>query len=391
MIAWQVIFFFSLLLIFHSYVLFPLILAILSSGKKQNTDIYQKDNDNLPRISVILAAFNEAKVIRKKILSTFETGYPAGKIQLLIGSDASTDQTNEIVRSMEADYPGLKLVEFSSRSGKAKIINELAAMASNEILVLTDANVFFTPVTLYQLVKHYRNPEICLVGGNIINYGESRDGISFQEKAYISRENRIKYMEGVIWGTMIGAFGGCYSIRKNYYAPVPPRFFMDDFYITMNVLENKGKSINELEAVCKEDVSNIIGEEFRRKIRISIGNFQNLARYRKLLLPLFSGLSFSFLSHKVIRWFCPFLLLLVFLANGFLFGTGLFYKITFFIQLFLFLIPLFDAVLRNMKVHLTLLRFISHFYLMNLALLIGFFRFTGGVKSNIWQPTQRFQ
>ena len=111
----------------------------------------------------------------------------------------------------------------------------------------------------------------------------------------------------------------------------------------------------------------------------------------KLLLPLFSGLSFSFLSHKVIRWFCPFLLLLVFLANGFLFGTGLFYKITFFIQLFLFLIPLFDAVLRNMKVHLTLLRFISHFYLMNLALLIGFFRFTGGVKSNIWQPTQRFQ
>ena len=292
--SWQVIFFLSLFFVFHSYVLFPLILSWLSSGKKQNDLFFNTDDEKLPKVSLLLAAYNEDKVIRQKILSTFQANYPSGKIEFLIGSDASTDETNHIIRSLIPEYPSLRLVEFPGRCGKAKIINELAQMATSEILILTDANVFFTENTIYQLCRHYKNPEICLVGGNIVNYGESKDGISFQEKAYINRENRIKYMEGVVWGTMIGAFGGCYSIRKKYYAAVPPKFFMDDFYITMNVLENKGKCINELEALCREDVSNKISEEFRRKIRISIGNFQNLMRYRKLLWPVFSGLSFCF-------------------------------------------------------------------------------------------------
>ena len=166
---------------------------------------------------------------------------------------------------------------------------------------------------------------------------------------------------------------------------------MDDFYITMNVIENGGKCINELDAVCSEDVSNKLSEEFRRKIRISIGNFQNLTRYKKLLIPLFNRVSFSFLSHKVIRWHGPFLLILIFVSNIFLFNTNIFFKITLIGQLLLFIIPFVDNSLRRIKINLTLLRFITHFYFMNLALLIGFFKFLKGVKTNIWQPTQRYQ
>jgi cellulose synthase/poly-beta-1,6-N-acetylglucosamine synthase-like glycosyltransferase len=335
--------------------------------------------------------YNEEKVIEQKILSTFKTSYPIEKIEFLIGSDASTDRTNDIIRSYTEKYPQIKLIEFQGRTGKSGIINRLAALALNDKLVLTDANVFFREETLYQLIKHYKNPDIALVGGNILNRRFKKDGISLQEKSYLSRENNIKYQEGLLWGAMIGAFGGCYSVRKKYYAPVPPRFFMDDFYITMNVLEHGGKALNELDALCYEDVSNKSSEEFRRKVRISIGNFQNFARYAHMLWPPFSGLAFSFLSHKVFRWLGPFFIMLMLVCSSFLAMQTLFFKILLTGQVLLILMPIVDILLKKLNIHVLLLRFISHFYLMNLALLVGFIKYIKGVESNIWKPTQRYQ
>lgn len=389
--AWQIIFFISLFLILHSYVFFPIILKILSRNKKQNDNIYKESDEGLPLVTILLAVYNEELVIENKIKSTFDTNYPSKKIEFIIGSDASTDKTNEIIKTYQKKFANLRLVEFKGRSGKSKIINELAQLALYETLILTDANVFFRPDTIYQLIKHYKNPDISLIGGNIINAGLSIDGISYQEKTYISRENIMKYQEGIIWGTMAGAFGGCYSIMKNQYSPVPPKFFMDDFFITMSVLARNGKCINELNAICDEDVSNKMSEEFRRKVRISIGNFQNLFRFKRLLFPIFSGLSFCFLSHKVLRWFGPIFIVLIFTSNVFLFNLNYFFQITLFSQLVLISIPILDFLLKNLNIHIKIMRFITHFYSMNLALLIGFFRFLYGVESNIWQPTQRFQ
>ena len=386
-----IIFFFSVLQIAHSYLFFPIILKVLSKNKKLNEKVYLPEDADIPMISVLLAAHNEDQVIDEKIRSVMDTSYAADKIEFLIGSDASTDATNDIIRKWQKIYPQIKLIEFSGRSGKSKIINELATVAQGKIYILTDANVIFHPETIYQMVKHFKNQEIALVGANIINSGLSKDGISIQENKYISRENRIKYLEGIAWGTMIGAFGGCYSIRADYFAPVPRNFFMDDFYISMNVIEKKGMSIFEPKASCYEDVSNKISEEFRRKIRISIGNFQNLGRYSKLLYPPISAVSFCFMSHKVLRWFGPFFLIFALLSNTFLIGHGWVFDATFMIQIILISLPVIDLILRKLKVHINLLRFITHFYLMNLALLLGFLRFVRGVDTNIWQPTQRFQ
>jgi hypothetical protein len=126
-------------------------------------------------------------------------------------------------------------------------------------------------------------------------------------------------------------------------------------------------------------------------MRISIGNFQNLGRYARLLYPPFSGVSFCFMSHKVLRWFGPFFLILALLSNAFLYGYGWFFNATFIIQLVLLALPIVDLILRKLKVHINLLRYITHFYLMNLALFVGFIKFLRGVETNIWQPTQRFQ
>jgi len=240
-------------------------------------------------------------------------------------------------------------------------------------------------------VKHYKNENIALVGGLIENTNLKKTGISYQEKTYLTNENIIKYREGILWGTMIGAFGGIYSIRKINYRPVPLNYYMDDFYITMHVLKEGKCAIQELEAVCYEDISNLIKEEFRRKIRISIGNFQNLSFFWKLAFPIFSGLGFSFISHKILRWHTPIFLIGILFVNFILASKSDFFAIVLLVQLFSFFIPLFDYLLKKIHIHIVLLRFITHFYSMNLALLIGLFKFIKGVDSNIWQPTKRNQ
>lgn len=387
----QLVFWMTVLLILHTYVLFPLILKLVAERKSPNQIIYAQEDTDLPEVAIIMAVHNEQAVIAKKIDIVFDSDYPSDKIHFYIGSDNSSDLTNPIIREYQQQYSNLHLTEFETRTGKAGIINSLVESAKQEILILTDANVLFDRETIYALVKHYKNPDIALVGGNILNQEYRREGISYQEKKYLERENIIKYHEGLIWGTMIGAFGGLYSIRKSFFAPVPHNFLVDDFYITMNALARGKFAINELSAVSYEDVSNKLSEEFRRKIRISAGNFQNLSVYKKLLWPPFTGLAFSFFSHKVLRWITPFLLIINIFCNIILLDYHIIYQIALIGQILFLCIPVIDILLKRIAINFRLFRFISHFYSMNLALLIGFIKYSTGIKTNIWRPTERNQ
>jgi hypothetical protein len=148
-----------------------------------------------------------------------------------------------------------------------------------------------------------------------------------------------------------------------------------------------------LDAVCYEDVSDHLPEEFRRKARISAGNFQNLAEFRQLLWPPWRGVAFAFWSHKVLRWLTPLLLLLALAANVALVlrGAGWFYQLTLAGQLALPLLVLLDRVVGRLGWHPRLLRFVTHFYSMNAALALGLWRYLRGVRTTVWQPTQRNQ
>lgn len=390
MIILQIIFWCCVILLLHSYLFYPLLVEIFANTKNQNRNCFSP-TENLPRISILLAVFNEEEVIGQKISTTLATSYPGTHIEFLIGSDASNDRSEEIISSYISRFPQIKLIRFESRTGKAGILNQLAEKAGGEILVLTDANVFFTEKTIFELIKHFKNDSIALVAGNILNPRVKHDGISKQESHYQVFENQLKYKEGILWGAMMGAFGGCYAIRRNFFSPTPRHFIVDDFYITLSALEKGGRVITEPAAVCYEDVSNMLKEEFRRKSRIGAGNFQMIGRFRKLLSPSKGGIAFAFFSHKILRWLGPFFILAAYLCSFVLGLNDPFYKACFLIQTILFLIPVIDFMLSKLKIHLFGLRYISHFYVMNLALLNGFFKFLTGVKHNVWQPTQRNQ
>ncbi|MBF9140065.1 glycosyltransferase [Hymenobacter properus] len=389
----QLVFWGCLLLVAHSYVLFPLLLARLARGKQQNQDVYPPGAPDLPAVDILLAAHNEEAVIEEKVRSTFATTYPLDRLRLLVGSDNSSDQTNALLAKLAQQYPQLQFEAYTQRTGKPTVIENLARQATAPVLVLTDANVFFAPDTLHQLVQHFHNPAIGLVGGHILNPEHRAEGISGQEKAYLVRENLMKYQEGVVWGAMMGAFGGCFAVRRACYHPAPAAFLVDDFYITMAVLRDGYQAINELGAVCYEDVSDHLPEEFRRKARISAGNFQNLRAFRSLLWPPWRGVAFAWWSHKVLRWLTPQLLLVLLAATAGLvaMGAGWFFQLALAGQVGLPLLLLLDAALQRRGRHSRALRFVTHFYSMNAALLLGYWRYLRGIKTTVWQPTQRFQ
>jgi cellulose synthase/poly-beta-1,6-N-acetylglucosamine synthase-like glycosyltransferase len=395
MIISQVLFWTGVFLIFHTYILFPALLRALASGKTLTHPPLQPGQH--PGLSILIAAFNEEQVIESKIRSVLGSDYPSDRLEILVGSDASTDRTNEIITGMQKDHPQLRVHLFGERTGKPGVINALAGMASCEILVITDANVMLADNTLSRLASAFSHERTGLVDTRMVNIRLQKDGISHQEKYYINREVRVKYHESLIWGSMMGPFGGCYAVRRECFRPVPGNFLVDDFFINMSVLQQDYLCISNPDAQVFEDVSNDLAEEFRRKERISAGNFQNLARFRTMLFRFRRGISFCFLSHKVIRWLVPFLVLVT-LGTSVALGltkapelSGLFYLVMASLQVLVMLIPVMDYFLRKLKIHSIPLRFISHFVLMNLALLAGFFRYAGGIRTNVWQPTRRNQ
>lgn len=388
MVMLAVIFWIAVYLVLHTYLFYPLLLELLSGRSRGNEQQYGREDD-LPVVSVIISAYNEEEVIAAKIESIFAGDYPREKLEVLIGSDMSDDSTATIIGKYLTRHPNLRFWDFKQRRGKQNVVNDLVAESRGEILILTDANVMFDTSTIFNLVKHFRNPDIGLVDSNMINKGLKIEGISYQEKAYISREVHIKNMEGRLWGAMMGPFGGCYAIRKDDYAMVPPNYLVDDFYINMKIFEKRKKAINDLEARVFEDVSNVLRDEFRRKVRIATGNWQNLRTFSHLLLR--KNIGFCFLSHKVLRWLGPFFILAAFILNMILAINSEFYLILLLMQVLLLLLPLLDHLLKQANIHNKALRLATHFYAMNLALFIGFFRSWKKISSGAWDRTPRNQ
>lgn len=396
----QLIFWFSILCFAHTYLFYPLLLKILARNKSANATVFQSDTA-LPHVSVLMSVYNEATVIGSKIGSLLQLDYPSEKLSIWIGSDCSSDATNEVVATFTQRDERIHFFPFEQRRGKPPVINDLAEKAiqahtnadGTHVFLITDANVIPARETLKALMKHFKNERIAVVDAHMVHTGVKAKGISKAEDQYISAEVQLKHREGLVWGKMIGPFGGCYAVRSDFFTPVPHNFLVDDFFITLKAIERGGHAINELTAICYEPVSHEIEVEYRRKARISAGNFQNMATFRALWLPPWrSAVHFAFFSHKVLRWLGPFLIASAALSCAFLAmpAENLFYRYSFFsLVAACTLLPLLDSGLAKLNIHLRPLRAIRYFLMMNVALTEGFFKFLKGIKSNVWEPTKR--
>ena len=334
-----------------------------------------------PLVSVVFAAYNESSIIEAKIRSIYNTNYPIDKLSVWIGSDLSNDGTDEIIRNLQSEFPQLNLHVNDVRSGKSATINSLIEQTTAEVIIATDANILFKETTIEELVRPIALQKATAVAGTLAyEAGGVINSTATNEKVYLSLENAIRRAESRKHGICFGMEGGLYSMRKSFWKPIPPNTFMEDFFQTVQLIALDQKVLFNEAAIGLEDVSTSLREEYKRKIRISIGNWQNLIRFYPLLFKHPYPFGILFLMHKVLRWLTPHLYLIALIA-------GLFTSQWLIISIVLIGLPVSQFIL----MYFGLATPLAYFYAMNAALFIGFLRYLKGVKSSVWQPTKRNQ
>ena len=370
------------------YAIFPVVLRMMAktpAAKLESLSVAK------PEVDIVFAAYNEEKVIAEKLISVMESGYPKDKIKIWVGSDLSSDRTDEIVSELSKKYPQISLVRMEKRSGKSAIINHLMTLGKADFVIGTDANIFFEKDAVSNMIAPMLSDNsVDLVGGHLVYRGLDQQkiegSISDEEQVYIQWENRTKEIEGQIWGAAMGVEGGCYAIRRTAFREIPRGTLMEDFFLTLSTLKRGAKVVMAMDALCSEDVSQDPEMEFKRKVRISQGNWQNTLRFISIIWTKPFPVGLIFLCHKLLRWMTPFFgmaILLSILFHSLLHPT---WWPVFIAAITLVILGLISPKLGFKNKYSNLL---AHFLMMNIALLLGFFQFIKKPESGIWQPTTR--
>jgi len=379
-------------LVLYTYLGYPLVLLLITNVKQLVADIRfglgkrtrrQRGNSQLPKVSLVFAAHNEARVIRRKMKNCQLLEYPEDRLEILVGCDGCTDRTAALAR--QANAPNTRILETSNRGGKAAILNLLVPLAQGDIVVLCDSNTMFQPEALLSLVRHFEEQNVGCVCGELrlVDVSQKRSS----ENLYWKYETMLKFFESRL-NMLVGANGGIFAIRKELFSSLPPDGIIDDFLVAMRIRAAGHRVLYDPEAVAIEELAEGVHHEFRRRIRIGAGNFHALKYTWKLLNPGMGWVAFSYWSHKVFRWVVP-LALCIAELSAILLARDLRYAG---VAVMGFLIAALGFAghrldLRGGRWAVFALPY--YFLSMNLALLLGFVRFLRQSQSTVWKPTPR--
>ena len=356
----EIVFWVSIFFIIYSYSLYPVLLFIFARFFGKPTI---KNSEFTPTVGVLVPAYNEEKVIRKKIENILSLNYPQDKISVWVGSDCSNDETENIVRSYSD--PRVHLWRSAQRTGKTGVINNLTPLIDAEIILFTDANTMHRKDCLQAVVRNFADVSVGGVAGQITHSKAEHSEEEFGENIYRSFEVWQKILEGNLHST-ISAFGGFYAIRKSLFKKIPPNSYSnDDVLIPMNIIKQGYRIIFDADAQSFEDITGNVASEFSRRVRIGAGNYQAFFWLLPFLSPFKGWPAFCFFSHKVTRWFSPVFFLNTILSCSLLFvlGGAEIYKMIFASGAILFIAGFFYKV-----ISLSITRHIYYFFIIILWL-----------------------
>lgn len=365
----------------YTYAVYPFLLMLLAYFSKKE---YKVNDTYRPFVSVLIAAFNEEKVIQDKILNLSQLDYPADKIEFLIGSDGSSDRTVEVAKKFSG-ICNLKVFDLP-RGGKVNVLNYLLKNVKGEVLVFSDANTMYDFNAILELVKHFTDDKIGCVSGQLrYKIKESAGQGAKLENAYWKYENWVKVLESKI-GRLSGANGAIYAIRKGIISEIRKGIINDDFYIASYVLQSGYDVILETEAIAYEEPNNEFESQFKRHVRDGAGHYQAIAVFWKMIF-LRKG-SFVHVSHRVIRWLVPFFLIVAFVLNALLLKDSVIVKGLFACQVAGYMIMYLYYLATKKGFQNKPLNIVFYFFSVNLALFIGFYRLIRKQQRTTWE-TQR--
>ncbi|EMA43816.1 glycosyltransferase family 2 protein [Halococcus saccharolyticus] len=299
-----VLWFCSLALV-HTYLLYPAVLATVTRIDSTGRGELPAE---LPTVSLVIAAYNEAGVIARKIENSLTLEYPSEKLEIIVFSDASSDRTDEIVNSY-AEH-GVQLIRVEGRVGKTECQNVVAEQVDSEIIVFSDANSMYESDAIQELVRSFKPGIGCVVGE--LRYGDA-DGVE-GESTYWRYERLIKRLESEL-GSVVTGNGSIYAVRNAAYVPLPQNA-ISDFAEPLALIEDGYRVAYCPSAVAWEQTGASVESELSRRIRIVTRSWNTLSNHTGLLNVLrYPSFGFKLLSHKVFRWLSPVFLIGVFLTS----------------------------------------------------------------------------
>ncbi|HLN03587.1 MAG TPA: glycosyltransferase family 2 protein [Bryobacteraceae bacterium] len=307
----QAFLFLSILLFVYPFAVYPAIL-LWFVPQKRRSEAATQDASDCPAVALVICALNEARVIRGRIENCLALDYPREKLRVIVVSDGSTDATASIAR--EYTSRGVELIERHERRGKIANLNEVIAARSEEIVVLSDANVLWQAQALRKLMARFTDPTVGCVSGKVY-LKDTAEPLASSEANYYDLEWRLQERASALY-SMAGADGAMYALRRELFRPCPNDTLIDDYVIATSVVRQGKRVVFEPQAIGWEHGPASLAEEFHRKVRIAAGAAQGLLRGNAWPSRCPPSFWLVFLSHKFLRWVAPVsgLLCLVFAA-----------------------------------------------------------------------------
>jgi poly-beta-1,6-N-acetyl-D-glucosamine synthase len=331
-----------------------------------------------PSISIVMVVRNEEQVLEGKLRNLLTLDYPEERCQIVIVSDGSTDRTESILRK-EAENPRVQVVINKSPRGKACGLNDAIPVARGNIIIFTDARQQLEPGSIRLLVENFADPEVGCVSGALMlgdfGAGETGKGMGL----YWRIEKRIRELESEC-GSVVGATGAIYAVRRQLLSTVPQGTILDDVYIPMQVVRQRKRVIFDPRARAWDSPDLGGGREFARKVRTLSGNYQ-LVQLAPWLLSGKNPIRLEFVSHKLLRLTMPFALSALLISSMAL--SGLVYRATFVLQGLFYGLSLIAGLRLNRGPLARISDAALTFVLLNSAAAVAFVNFVTGRKA-VW-------
>ena len=381
----EILFWISAFIVVYTFLGYGIVITLLAKFKRKKAETPQ--NNELPQITFLVAAYNEQDIIEEKIQNCLSLSYPKNKVKYAFVTDGSSDCTMDIIKK----YPELDLYHSPERKGKISAINRVMKLIKTPITVFSDANVMINEEGLTNLVMKFQGDKVASVSGEKVVQAKKSDGASASGEGFYWRYESYLKKKDAEWNSLVGSAGEFFGIRTELYTDVDKDTLIEDFVITMNLAAKGYKVDYAPNALAVETGSLNIEEETKRKVRISAGGIQAVIKLFHLLNPFKYGkLTFQYVSHRVLRWtLMPIALVMLVIANALVLDQGWIYQLAFVGQMGFYGLAIVGYLIRNRETTFKLAYIPYYFSYMHYCVVLGWIKYFRGKQEVTWEKSKR--
>ncbi|TDQ17051.1 cellulose synthase/poly-beta-1,6-N-acetylglucosamine synthase-like glycosyltransferase [Algoriphagus boseongensis] len=385
----ETIFWISVTVVLYTFLGYGILITLLNWIAPKRAKLNPLSEQELPEVTLLIAAYNEAEIIVQKVLNSTRLDYPKHLLKIAFVTDGSTDGSVKLL----GGYPDIQVFHSLARKGKIAAVNRVMPQIKTPITVFSDANVMLNPEAIKELVKHFQRKEVGAVSGEKKVISKEVDAASASGEGFYWKYESYLKRKDAQWNSLVGSAGELFAIRTKLYQAPEPDTLIEDFVMTMRLASQGHVVAYEPAAVATETASANVEEEHKRKVRISAGGIQAVGRLGEVWrFWNHPGLTFQYLSHRVLRWtLLPLAMLAAFISNVILLESGLFYLMTFVIQLAFYYLAIQGYRMRNQPMKTKVYQLPFYFLFMQICVVQGWFRLAKGKQQVTWEKARRIQ